>query len=142
MMGESNNRHVPPLPARIRIRYVDGRVEERSLDVGSYRVGRIEGDIVLDGDRNVSRQHARLELLAGLARVLDLHSTCGTFTEYGQRLEGVHLLKVGESVRMGNSYLTLLRAPPGGAPNVVLSGTAVTQQDMPAIVLEDWEKYE
>lgn len=133
---------VAPQQARIRIRYADGRVEERALDVGSYRVGRLEGDIVLEGDRNVSRRHARLELIPGVARLLDLHSTCGTFTEYGKRIEGVHLLRIGESVRMGNSYLTLLRPPAGGVPSVALSGSAVTQQEMPAVVPEDWDSYE
>jgi DNA-binding beta-propeller fold protein YncE len=65
----------------------------------------------LEGDPELSRQHARFRLLGtGAVQVEDLGSTNGTFVN-GQRIAQPHVLVRGDQVRVGRSTLRLEGAP-------------------------------
>jgi putative serine protease PepD len=71
----------------------------------SLRLGRDPGcDLVLD-DRSASHQHARIDLAAGQASVVDLGSSNGTWVN-GQRISAPHLLKQGDHLQVGDTIFT------------------------------------
>jgi hypothetical protein len=99
----------------IQIQHGDGRIERRSLNDGTYDLGRDGGDIKLE-DPNVSARHARLIVASGSISLVDLGSTNGTFDRQGQRLTAPHALRPRDAVRLGASWIELLSttAAPGG----------------------------
>jgi pSer/pThr/pTyr-binding forkhead associated (FHA) protein/S1-C subfamily serine protease len=71
----------------------------------SLRLGRDPGcDLVLD-DRSASHQHARIDLVAGQASVIDLGSSNGTWVN-GQRISAPHPLKHGDHLQVGDTLFT------------------------------------
>jgi pSer/pThr/pTyr-binding forkhead associated (FHA) protein len=71
----------------------------------SLRLGRDpECELVLD-DRSASHQHARIDLVAGQASVIDLKSSNGTWVN-GQRISGPHPLKHGDHLQVGDTLFT------------------------------------
>lgn len=94
-----------------RITHADGRIEERALPEGRYRVGREVGDLVLPGP-NTSATHAEIEVSPSGVHVTDLGSTNGTFTSDGARLIAPHTLRLDEIIRFGSSTVQLLAARP------------------------------
>ncbi len=71
----------------------------------SLRLGRDpECELVLD-DRSASHQHARIDLVAGQASVIDLESSNGTWIN-GQRISGPHPLKHGDHLQVGDTLFT------------------------------------
>jgi putative serine protease PepD len=71
----------------------------------SLRLGRDPGcELVLD-DRSASHQHARIDLVAGQASVIDLGSSNGTWVN-GQRISGPHPLKHGDHLQVGDTLFT------------------------------------
>lgn len=75
-------------------------------------IGRSSGAAVELGDPEVSRRHARLELVRGVLYVADLGSSNGTFLN-GKALgdEGIEL-RVGDDVDVGNTRITVMDAVP------------------------------
>jgi len=93
--------------ASVRIDYVDGRVQERALEPGSYRIGREDGALPLL-DPIVSGRHAELSIGERGVRVVDLGSSNGTFDKRGQRLSAPLELAAGDWVRCGGTRITFL----------------------------------
>jgi len=113
--------------------YTDGDNREQvlSLDPGMTQasVGRASGsDLALSWDRQVSREHARLERLGeGWAVVDDGLSSNGTFVN-GERISGRRPLSDGDAIQFGTTTVTYraggeeeqVRTDPGGAvPSLV-----------------------
>lgn len=87
----------------------DGSGKGRRLKLGDELViGRgVSGNGELSDDRELSRRHARFVSDAdGLLTIEDLGSANGTFVN-GVRLGEPHVLKVGDSVRVGSTTLEL-----------------------------------
>jgi putative serine protease PepD len=71
----------------------------------SLRLGRDpDCELVLD-DRSASHQHARIDLVAGQASVIDLKSSNGTWVN-GRRISGPHPLKHGDHLQVGDTLFT------------------------------------
>lgn len=71
----------------------------------SLRLGRAsDNDLVLD-DRSVSHYHARIDLVAGRATVVDLKSSNGTWVN-GQRISTPQPLQHGDRLQLGGSLFT------------------------------------
>jgi len=77
-------------------------------------VGR-ECDGLLLGDGEVSRRHARLEVVDGRLQVVDLGSSNGTLVN-GNRINGAVVLGPGDVVLLGATELALVGGPPPAAP--------------------------
>jgi hypothetical protein len=93
-----------------RIQYVDGRVEERSFGDGKYRIGRDSGDLILH-DPSASAAHGELGISGANVVYTDLGSSNGSFDADERRLTAPTPLSPGQSVRLGRTALTYLRAP-------------------------------
>ena len=113
--------------------YRDGDNRERVLSLhpgmAQASVGRsTSSDLALSWDRQVSRDHARLERVGdGWAVVDDGMSSNGTFVN-GRRVAGRHQLSDGDAMQFGTTTVTYRAAseveedptdPRGAAPDVV-----------------------
>ena len=98
------------LVARFRIGHADGRVEERELSPGSYRVGREAADVSLPHG-SVSAYHAQLEVRADGVIVQDAGSRNGTLDPQGKRLTEPYVLMADRPIRLGACTITLPRSP-------------------------------
>jgi hypothetical protein len=78
------------------------------LRPGSYSVGRTNCDLLLTGDRNVSRRHATLDVSHKLVRLTDLNSSCGTFDPSGARVEEPYSMCAGDWVVLGRTKLRVV----------------------------------
>jgi len=94
-----------------RIQYADGRVEERSFGEGQFRIGRVNGDVVLS-DSNASATHGQLDVFRGTVTYTDLGSSNGSFDAHDRPLSGPTPLSPGQSVQIGRSAITFLGARP------------------------------
>jgi hypothetical protein len=94
---------------KLRIRHAGGRVEERELAPGSYRIGREHADIVLP-HRSVSAHHAQLEVTPARVVITDAGSRNGSFEPSGRRITQPYVLVPEQPIRLGAITLTLLRA--------------------------------
>jgi hypothetical protein len=107
-------RRDPVLPAlRLRVRAGPSGAAGRefSLDRPVMTVGRRpDQDIVLD-DPGVSRVHARIEITADGASILDLESTNGTLVNGRPSGSAQVPLRPGDRVQIGTVLLELLSAP-------------------------------
>ena len=63
---------------------------------------------VLEGDDYASARHARVEALRDGVWILDLGSTNGTWVN-GERMDGRHRLRDGDTVRIGETQLRFER---------------------------------
>ena len=93
-----------------RVQYADGRVEELAFGNGTVRIGRASGDLILN-DPNSSGVHGELRISGGSVTYTDLGSSNGSFDADDRRLSGPTRLLPGQSVRLGMTAITLLRAP-------------------------------
>ncbi len=100
-----------------RIQFSDGHVEERALGDGRYQIGREAGHIVLR-DPKASAVHGELVIQGGAVTYTDLGSTNGSLDAHGRRLTGTTRLSPGQSVQLGHSALTYLRAPASELPRI------------------------
>jgi predicted component of type VI protein secretion system len=114
--------------ALIEIVHCDGRRETFSLQPGSHTIGRANCDLTLLGDRNLSRQHARIEVQHKLIRVHDLSSTCGTFEPNGERIRAPHPLRRGDWIVLGRTQLHVLSLAEVVA--IAESAAAMTQPEL------------
>ena len=72
-------------------------------------IGRATENVaVLDGDDFVSARHARVEAQRDGVWILDLGSTNGTWVN-GERMDGRHRLRDGDTVRIGETELRFER---------------------------------
>ena len=94
----------------MRIQHAGGRVEERELGPGSYRIGREHADIVL-AHASVSAHHAQLEVTPQRVVLTDAGSRNGSFEPSGRRIAQPYTLVPEQPIRLGAIALTLLRAP-------------------------------
>lgn len=77
-----------------------------SLAEGAVQIGRgIENDVVLHSD-SVSRRHARIEIRAGSYRIVDMHSTNGTYVN--DQLVRDDPLRRGDQIKIGDTILKFL----------------------------------
>ena len=77
-----------------------------SLSDGHVKIGRgLENDVVLHSD-SVSRRHARIEVRGGGYRVVDMHSTNGTYVN-DELVEDVRLAR-GDQIKVGDTILKFL----------------------------------
>jgi FHA domain-containing protein/regulatory LuxR family protein len=101
--------------------YTDGDAEQQLFlfvaDSEQATVGRSPPvDLLLDWDDQVSRLHARFELVAGHWELIDDGlSSNGTFVN-GERLSGRRRLNHGDSVRFGATMMTFGSPQPEQAP--------------------------
>jgi hypothetical protein len=109
-----------------RIQFSDGRVEERELGDGRFQIGREAGAIVL-GDAKSSAVHGELVIQGAAVTYTDLGSSNGSFDAHGRRLTEPTRLSPGQSVQLGNSALTYLRAPAAAAVPAPRAAVAPTQ---------------
>ena len=65
-------------------------------------IGREAGNTIVIADQTVSRSHARISVVNGLATIEDAGSSGGTFVN-DYRISGPTVLKVGDVVRLGGS---------------------------------------
>lgn len=100
-----------------RIQFSDGHVEERELGDGRHQIGREAGDIVLR-DPKASAVHGELVIRGDAVTYTDLGSSNGSLDAHGRRLTAPSRLSPGQSVQLGNSALTYLRAPGVERPRV------------------------
>ena len=87
----------------------DRAVETREFLDGVYLIGREQGDIVL-GDVLSSGRHGQLTVSGSTVTYADLGSTNGTYVA-GTKIAGPVTMQQGSSVAIGNSRITVLRAP-------------------------------
>lgn len=97
--------------AYVVLRSGDGRLLLHGLQQSAVRIGRAPGnDLVVDWDAEVSRAHARLELVGGRWSVVDDGlSRNGTYVGE-ERVVNRRLLVPGDVVRIGRTAI-VLRAP-------------------------------
>lgn len=77
-----------------------------SLGDGRVRIGRgLENDVVLHSD-SVSRRHARIEIRGGGYRLVDMHSTNGTYVN-DELVEDVQLTR-GDQIKVGDTIMKFL----------------------------------
>jgi pSer/pThr/pTyr-binding forkhead associated (FHA) protein len=91
--------------------------DERRVFHTDFTVGR-QGNLVID-DEYASSQHARFRVAHGLWYVEDLGSTNGTWLK-GRRIHAPQLLKKGDKVRIGHTFMTV--TPELARPRPGLSG--------------------
>lgn len=75
------------------------------LAAGAHVIGRDPRSAVWLDASGVSRRHARIDVTARGATLVDLESSNGTFVD-GQRLDRVHQLRDGERIELGEATLT------------------------------------
>jgi hypothetical protein len=105
-LGLENSKMHDVDAVRLRITHSSGRVEERTLRRGRYRVGR-DAQITL-ADPYVSARHAELEVHAHGVIITDLGSTNGTYDAAGNLLLGPTPLLINRPVWLGASTITWL----------------------------------
>ena len=93
-----------------RIQFADGHVEERELGDGRYQIGREAGHIVLR-DPKSSARHGEFLIQGAAVTYTDLGSSNGSLDAHGRRLTAPTPLSPGQSVQLGHSAITYLRAP-------------------------------
>jgi len=91
------------------LEYRDGDEAQRILALGPDRIrlsiGRLPGaEVALTWDSEVSRAHALLEQVGGAWTIEDRGSSNGTLVNTG-RINGPHLLRDGDVVRIGQTQL-------------------------------------
>jgi len=92
------------MPAYLEVWGASGR-ELRTLGEGRTTLGQAtDSDIVLGGDRAVSRVHAALEPYGGAWAIRDLGSRNGTFVN-GERILGDRVLRAGDEIRAGSTRM-------------------------------------
>jgi DNA-binding winged helix-turn-helix (wHTH) protein len=87
---------------------------EIALEQGETVLGRDPAATVLVDHKSVSREHARIRLLAENATLEDLGSKNGTFLG-GKRLTGIAPLSDGDEIRIGSVSMTLRVFPLSGS---------------------------
>jgi uncharacterized membrane protein YdfJ with MMPL/SSD domain/pSer/pThr/pTyr-binding forkhead associated (FHA) protein len=108
----------PPAPSggpRTVLRMTHGTAPGTMIPVGTepFVIGRGESGMgMLDGDPELSRQHAQISKVDGKVVVEDLGSTNGTFVN-GNRIAAPTVLKPGDSLYLGTTALELLDFAPG-----------------------------
>lgn len=75
------------------------------LSPGQNTIGRAAGNAVVLTDTTVSRHHALVTVVNGVATLQDVGSSGGTFVN-DVRLAGSAVLKVGDTVRIGSALLS------------------------------------
>jgi serine phosphatase RsbU (regulator of sigma subunit) len=95
---------------QIRIAMPDGSTAERSLDGGSFLIGRSSKADLVVLDRSMSREHARLVRDGAQWTVEDLGSRNGTFLN-GKNVTAPTVLSPGDTLIVGGATITI-----GGAP--------------------------
>jgi hypothetical protein len=78
-----------------------------TLDRPQVSVGRAAGNDIVIPESTVSGKHATITHEGGNFYITDLGSTNGTFIN-NHRVQGKHLLKPGETIRMGAAQVTLV----------------------------------
>lgn len=97
-----------------RLRYLDAS-HERTYDVrpGLTIIGRLPTcDLTLD-EASVSRHHARIQVAAAKATIVDVGSRFGTFLN-GRRVKEASQLAAGDELRLGEVALVLEHHVPAG----------------------------
>src|SRR5688572_20437237 len=88
------------------VQYAGRPPETKSFDKETIVIGRDVGDIALL-DPQVSGRHAELRFQGGKLVYQDLGSTNGSFLPSGERVSGPVDLAIGQSIRLGQSVITV-----------------------------------
>jgi hypothetical protein len=93
---------------RYRLRAVKGirQGDELPLDRPSLTVGRANDNAIIIPDNNVSRFHARIDMIDGVPRIEDIGSTNGTWVN-GQSIRHAELMP-GDRIAFGSQLFDLI----------------------------------
>ncbi len=111
------------------------------VEVGEITIGRAEESTIRLDERNVSRSHARIrEDEQGQIIALDLDSYNGTWVN-GERLQGFHLIREGDLIRVGDFQIELRGAslPKAEEASAPVQESDLTQPGVRISMLEDGE---
>jgi class 3 adenylate cyclase len=98
---------------------------------------RVEMDLSIPWDGEVSGLHAELECRGGEWTILDDGlSTNGTFVN-GQRISGHHRLRDGDRIRIGRTVLTYNAAQPEGGGKTVIAVEPMSSIETVTILITD-----
>jgi hypothetical protein len=123
--------------ARLRIVHADGREEERSLELGRYRIGGVSADLPLY-DTPVAAAVALLDVTSSRIIVRDLGAGADLVDRNGRRVTGAHELLPNDTICIAGSRITWV-VPRAGANQTSDAQTPEAQisegqGDAPALV--------
>ncbi|HEX2233462.1 MAG TPA: MMPL family transporter [Thermoleophilaceae bacterium] len=119
-------RSLPVRRPRIRVLAGAAKGAEFELAPGGLLIGReAEGEGRLEGDRELSRRHARIYEEGGRVLVQDLGSTNGTFVN-NRRIGGPTALEPRDSIEVGTTTLTVDGLEPSADDESMAPGLEVT----------------
>jgi pSer/pThr/pTyr-binding forkhead associated (FHA) protein len=116
-MSVGPERTTEPNPAPLRLKVLEGNAAGTEIRVDDeFVIGRhAEGDGKLEGDVEISREHARISRADSGYVIEDLGSTNGTFVN-GRRIADREILSVGDKVAVGGTTLVVQVSVPSTAP--------------------------
>jgi Mg-chelatase subunit ChlD len=97
--------------ARLQIK--NGKLAGQSIAMSSspFTVGSIPGNqLIVPGDSTISAKHISLQWENSLLSLEDNHSTNGTYLNRTKLPAGRHMLKPGDEIGIGQTYITVERA--------------------------------
>lgn len=94
------------------------------LEAQEISIGRDSANMIAINDAEVSRRHAKMELRGSAYVIQDLGSTNGTFVN-GQRIGGMQVLNLGDSVSLGEGIVLTYEA--AFDPNATILSTKATK---------------
>jgi pSer/pThr/pTyr-binding forkhead associated (FHA) protein/tetratricopeptide (TPR) repeat protein len=109
------------------------------VEVGEVTIGRAEESTICLDERNVSRSHTRIkEDDQGQIIALDLDSYNGTWVN-GERLEGLHLIREGDLIRVGDFQIELRGEglPKAADATAAQEGSDLTQPGVRISMIEE-----
>ena len=87
-----------------------GNIIKYQLGEGRHSLGKSRRSDILLMDQYVSRNHADLLVTSRHVYLRDNRSTNGTWLA-GKKLNGIHVLEYGQTIRMGSLKLSIAPAP-------------------------------
>jgi adenylate cyclase len=121
--------------ARLTARMPDGTVTEYVLETNRTSLGRHPANTIRLADREVSKEHASIEVAAGTFLLRDLNSSNGTFVN-GRRVRELRL-KDGDEIALGSTCRLIFHGGTAVTPGVPANVTVVTgNHSVPAFVAQ------
>lgn len=103
-----------------------GQTQQLTLDRSCIAVGRDSTNDVVLADTKASRQHCRIDYHEGELRVTDLNSHNGTWVGHERIQE--RLLRAGEVIRIGKTFINVIPDSVQGDPLEALHSAPATTQ--------------
>lgn len=94
---------------QVKLKVIGGRNDGREIKIGvpEFVIGRGDDAHLKPSSDLVSRNHCKLKITEGALLVSDMGSRNGTFVN-GTKLEGEHVAKVGDTLRVGRLQFEIL----------------------------------